>query len=132
VAAILACESSGYGYGRDFIRTKTARLRLDVAGCLNSTGKDCLLLILSYCLSIVRELFLSEALMSYHPIWHCCCVCYYENRKNYKTWAKTWLKTHMRRILNMTTSLKHTMQTDIEKYVFIELVLFAKICKCNQ
>jgi len=36
-AAILACESGGCGCGRDFIRTKTARLRLDVAGCLNST-----------------------------------------------------------------------------------------------
>jgi len=35
-AAILACESSGCGCGRDFIRTKTARLRLDAAGCLNS------------------------------------------------------------------------------------------------
>jgi hypothetical protein len=36
-AAILACESGGCGCGRDFIRTKTAWLRLDAAGCLNST-----------------------------------------------------------------------------------------------
>ncbi len=40
-AAILACESGSCGYGRDFIRTKTARLRLDAAGCLNNTdAKD--------------------------------------------------------------------------------------------
>jgi len=35
-AAILACESGGCGHGRDFIRTKTAQLRLDAVGCLNS------------------------------------------------------------------------------------------------
>jgi len=34
----LARESGGCGYGRDFIRTKTAQLWLDVAGCLNNTG----------------------------------------------------------------------------------------------
>jgi hypothetical protein len=38
VAAILACESGGCGYGRDFIRTKTAWLRLDATGCLNNIG----------------------------------------------------------------------------------------------
>jgi len=37
-AAILACESGGCGCGRYFIRTKTARLRLDAAGCLNNTA----------------------------------------------------------------------------------------------
>jgi len=31
----------------------------------------------------------------------------------------------------MTTTLKPTMQTDIKKIKIIELVLFAKICKCN-
>jgi hypothetical protein len=39
-AAILACESGGCGCGRDFIRTKTAWLRLDAAGCLNSTASS--------------------------------------------------------------------------------------------
>ncbi len=37
----------------------------------------------------------------------------------------------MSRIYNMTTTLKPTVQTDIEKTIFIELVLFGKICKCN-
>ncbi len=37
----------------------------------------------------------------------------------------------MKRIYNMTTRLKPIMLIDIKKNIFIKLVLFAKICKCN-